>query len=209
MNVDRLNRYCVKLVKRLNVVSRKGKILSKIYKIYIWNNKYCYRHWKIINVLKIWYIVVYKNLFYFSLLLVYKSNTLSVYVSRIISRDTRRKKIVFVWKYSKLSLFFFLQSRISLHPSRMIDPTTVDLSESVRNAISVCCCLSFHPCLLLFSPFLFFLILSILACLFPFCFVYFPYKREISRGSRIKRDNWKIVTGCSVILTRVSINTIH
>ena len=43
----------------------------------------------------------------FSLLLVYKSNTLSVYVSRIISRDTRRKKIVFVWKYSKLSLFFF------------------------------------------------------------------------------------------------------
>lgn len=107
MNVDRLNRYCVKLVKRLNVVSRKGKILSKIYKIYIWNNKYCYRHWKIINVLKIWYIVVYKNLFYFSLLLVYKSNTLSVYVSRIISRDTRRKKIVFVWKYSKLSLFFF------------------------------------------------------------------------------------------------------
>lgn len=46
-------------------------------------------------------------MFYFSLLLVYKSNTLSVYVSRIISRDTRRKKIVFVWKYSKLSLFFF------------------------------------------------------------------------------------------------------
>lgn len=28
MNVDRLNQYCVKLVKRLNVVSRKGKILS-------------------------------------------------------------------------------------------------------------------------------------------------------------------------------------
>ena len=151
---------------------------------------------------------MYKNLFYFSLLLVYKSNTLCLRFTNYKSRYTQKKNC-FRLKILKAISFFFLQSRISLHPSRMIDPTTVDLSGSVRNAISVCCCLSFHPCLLLFSPFLFFLILSILACLFPFCFVYFPYKREISRGSRIKRDNWKIVTGCSVILTRVSINTIH
>lgn len=49
---------------------------------------------------------MYKNLFYFSLLLVYKSNTLSVYVSRIISRDTRRKKL-FSSENTQSYLFFF------------------------------------------------------------------------------------------------------
>lgn len=105
---------------------------------------------------------MYKNLFYFSLLLVYKSKTLYLRFTNYKSRYTQEKNC-FRLKMLKAISFFFLQSRISLHPSRMIDPTTVDLSGSVRNAISVCCCLSFHPCpLLLFSPFLFFLILSIL-----------------------------------------------
>lgn len=107
MNVDRLNRYCVKLVKRLNVVSRKGKILSKIYKIYIWNNKYCYRHWKIINVLKIWYIVVYKNLFYFSFLLVYKSNTLCLRFTNYKSRYTQEKNCFRLKILKAISFFFF------------------------------------------------------------------------------------------------------
>lgn len=149
---------------------------------------------------------MYKNTFHFSLL---PPSSLQIELSVFVYTNYKSRKNCFCLKINRSHLFFVFYNpgRISSHLSRMIDLTAVDArfirKRSKRNFTS---CLSFHPCLP-FSSFLssysfrlpfpspLFFLLHILS---------FSHKREISRGSRIKRDNWKIViqlfTGCCLNL---------
>lgn len=95
-------------------------------------------------------------------------------------------------KAISLSFFFFLQSRPDFFASISNDRS--NSHRFIRKQRNFTSCLSFHP--YLFSLHFFFLILShslVLSSSFSFRTLSFPYKREISYGLRIKRDNWKIV----------------